>query len=72
MHAAALLHTDLPQPDAALMCRCLTEFPGLARAGVIACLPLALSPAEAALLAADPHTLAACRSRPPGPGVAWM
>ena len=92
VHAAALLHPDLPQPDAALMYRCLTEFPGripgclvplstlgcelgggrlwrtvadwprvlhalagLARAGIISCLPLALTPAESALLAADPH-----------------
>jgi len=95
VHAAALLHPDLPQPDAALMYRCLTEFPGrvpgclvplstlgcelgggrlwrsvadwprvlhalsgLARAGVIGCLPLALTPAESALLAADPHAQA--------------
>jgi hypothetical protein len=95
VHAAALLHPDLPQPDAALMYRCLTEFPGrtpdclvplstlgcelgggrlwravadwprvlhalagLARAGIISRLPLALTPAEAALLTADPHTQA--------------
>jgi hypothetical protein len=92
VHAAALLHPDLPQPDAALMYRCLTEFPGrtpgclvplstlscelgggrgwrtvadwprvlhalaaLARAGVLGCLPLNLTPAQSALLAADPH-----------------
>jgi hypothetical protein len=96
VHVAALLHPDLPQPDAALMYRCLTEFPGrtpdcliplstlscelnggrlwravadwprvlhalvgLARAGVIGCLPLALTPAESVLLAADPHAGAA-------------
>ena len=96
VHAAALLHPDLPQPDAALMYRCLTEFPGrtpgsvvplstlgcelgggrlwrgvadwprvlhalagLARAGIISCLPLALTPAQTALLTADPHAQAA-------------
>jgi hypothetical protein len=96
VHAAALLHPDLPQPDAALMYRCLTEFPGrtpgclvplstlgcelgggslwrnvadwprvlhalaaLARAGIISRLPLALTPAESALLTADPHAPAA-------------
>src|SRR6516165_5956161 len=30
VHAAALLHPDLPQPDAGLVYRCLTEFPGRA------------------------------------------
>jgi len=83
---------DLPQPDAALMYRCLTEFPGrapgclvplstlgcelrggrlwrtvadwprvlhalagLTRAGIISHLPLALTPDQSALLAADPY-----------------
>jgi hypothetical protein len=100
VHAAALLHPDLPQPDAALMYRCLTEFPGrtpgclvplstldcelgggrgwrtvadwprvlhklagLARAGIISSLPLALTPAESALLTADPHSQPAAGRR---------
>src|ERR1700720_3568270 len=28
VHAATLLHPDLPQPDAGRIYRCLTEFPG--------------------------------------------
>lgn len=35
VHASALLHPDLPQPDAGMIYRCLTEFPGRIPGGLV-------------------------------------
>jgi len=35
VHAATLLHPDLPQPDAGRVYRCLTEFPGRAPGSLV-------------------------------------